>query len=209
MTDSERSILLESGIIIERTRYIRSPQVGILFKAAAKNVYDIFASPTDLRSIMEFELAYLEIERDFCHSDAKKMFSNTINAYNNALNILKIITEEPEMYIKYCVPACVIMKRKGKRGVPHDAFHYALALHKMRFECDCLPHFSREDRDILNLRLKNIYTAWKLYVELQREVLNEFATANKINEGFKQIEEGQFLEHDQVKANFEAKYGGM
>jgi hypothetical protein len=36
---------------------------------------------------------------------------------------------------------------------------------------------------------------------------DEFVTAMKVNAGFQEIDNGLFLEHEQVKANFELKYG--
>ncbi|MDR2870629.1 MAG: hypothetical protein LBV04_09280 [Deferribacteraceae bacterium] len=44
---------------------------------------------------------------------------------------------------------------------------------------------------------------------LSGDIFEEFMIALKVNEGFKAIEEGRFLEHEQVKANFEAKYGKL
>ncbi len=78
------------------------------------------------------------------------------------------------MYLKYCVPACMIMKRKDKCGLPHDAFHYALALHNMRFqrELEYGSHLlSNEDYELLKLRLTNLMKAWQLYIELQKKGL--------------------------------------
>ncbi|MDR2869895.1 MAG: hypothetical protein LBV04_05560 [Deferribacteraceae bacterium] len=174
MTDSERKTFIESAIVVQRTRFIMTAEAKALFQVAAKNVYDVFASSADLQSIMVAELVYMECESEYTHADLKKMFTDAINAYRNALDILDIITEEPKMYLKYCIPVCVIMKHGNKRGVPHDAFHFALALHNMRLQRELgfgSHMLSDEDYELLKLRLANLMKAWKLYIELQRKVL--------------------------------------
>lgn len=204
MTDIDRDTLMESAIVVQRTRFMRSPQIDVLYKAAAKNVYDIFSSQTDPQSIMEIELAYMKAESEYTHADLKKMFADTIAAYRNALNLLKIVMEEPEMYLKYCVPACEIMKRKSKRGLPHDAFHFALALHNMRLQRE-LGFGSHmlldEDYELLKLRLANLMKAWELYMGLQRKVLTGDTVVSKLNESVQKVNNEQV----QVNTALEAK----
>jgi hypothetical protein len=162
---------MSSCVAVNETRAEKTKEAAKLYGEAVKIAGTIFSSLTDIQDIMEAELLYLENESTFSHPEDKKSFANAIKSYHYALDILKIITTEPDMYVKYCIPACLSTKTNDRFGIPKDAFRSALASHKTRLRNNKQHTTPLEEREIYNLRLKNVDTALKMYVDLQKQVL--------------------------------------
>jgi hypothetical protein len=166
------SVLIPSCIALNMSRFQRTKQGQKLFIEATAIVNSIFSSLSDIQDIMTGELLYLENESTFSEPDTEKSFADAITSYHYAIDILKIITNEPQMYVKYCVPACLYVKTNDKAGIPKDAFLNALASHRTRLQNNKRSHgVAKEERVILNSRLENITKAFKLYKALQQQVL--------------------------------------
>jgi hypothetical protein len=160
-----------SCIAINETRSEKTKEGDEIYTAAAMVVKRIFSSLDTIHDILEAELIYLENESTFCHPEDAKGFANAIKSYHYALDILKVITTEPEMYRKYCVPACLSVKTNDTNGVPKDALRNALASHATRLKNNKQHTTPAIEREIYNLRLQNVTKALHAYKELQTQVL--------------------------------------